>query len=251
MVGCRDENQNLEEECMEWNDEVFMEMLRQGTIRQGQFAALMRFESHLVWGRSTWFFFESYCGREIVFVRSEEEAAEFGHALDVIVGWPSIYSLAILEGLNNHEEVDVTTVGLTSPLTIDDFVYNWEQVDRLWYEIGSERSGAIADFAEENYGQKALDAQNIRRWLFPGRLEALNDFLEERDIGSVDLSEININGTRELTIDDLPSWPITEEDIRNDSMLITLITAQLLTNEEQNSISPENLVRAQQAAENE
>jgi len=250
IAGCQD--QNMEDECMEWSDEMLIEMRQQGITTQAGFARFKRFESHFVWEDWHWTQFQNYCGREIIFVRSEEEAAEFGHTLDVIVGWPSAYSLGILEGINNIEDIEFEIFGLAHPLTVDDFISNWEQVDNFWHEIGQERRNSISRFAEENYGVETDKNWRIRRWLFPGVLDKLNVLLENQDIATeFELALFNRRHNREITVDDLPAWPITEEDVHNDSILITSIAGYLLTDEELRSTEPENLIRAQQVAENE
>ena len=246
-IGCQ--NQNEEEGQMELNLEEFQEMRERGVVYQGQYAHFMRFENHLVWDRTNWSQFERYGDREIIFVHSEEAAADFGLTLDVIVGWPSLYSQGIMEGINNTEGLDLEAVGLSSPLTMEDLVYNWEQVNTLINRIDHITLREIEGYARRSRGSS--DDWLIRRWLFPEALDELNRLLEGRNISEVDFTRFNESHDRELTIDDLPTWPITEEDVRNDPWLIWEIASNLLTDEEVRRLEPESLLRAQQDIENE
>ena len=93
--------------------------------------------------------------------------------------------------------------------------------------------------------EKCLLIKGIRRWLFPSALDGLNELLEGRDINSFDLARFDNAHNRELTVNDLPSWPITEEDVRDDPSLIRNIAMCLLTIEESRSIGPESLLKAE------
>ena len=99
------------------------------------------------------------------------------------------------------------------------------------------------------YGREFNHNWWVRYWLFPGILDKFNALLEGRDMNEVDLTRFNERHNLELTVDDLPIWPIAEEDVRYNPRLIWEIAQQLLTHEEQRSIDPENIIRAKHESE--
>ena len=102
---------------------------------------------------------------ELVFVHNEDEAVGFPR--NVVVAWPQPGTLmqqrvdyinwAILEDINPHrrrpEGTDPTPLGieglkeiygLTYPITLADFVYNWEILEELIFSFRSATIGMIA-----------------------------------------------------------------------------------------------------------
>ena len=105
-------------------------------IRTDQFiyASSMNFNSQFGWD-FTAMHMESVNerGRSLVFVRTQEDAVAMGFTLETIIAWPSVYSFAIIDGLNKLDfdavymeepRAILETHGLTLPLTIDDMVDN-------------------------------------------------------------------------------------------------------------------------------
>jgi len=227
---------------------------------QRLYASLMRFENQLFWDEWRWRAFEHYpIDREVIFVRSEEEAATFGFPLDVIIGWPSIFSLGLMEGINNTEnewlaymeahDLSFEYFGLSMPLTPEDLIENWNGVYRLLTDrrLGNMDIMLISQ-AENDYMRQSNADNMIRRWLFPGVLDELNRLLNAQEISEEALAQLHerlhvLN--RNITIDDIPTFPITEEDARNNPWIIVDISQHMLTEEEQSRISrdPENLQR--------
>ena len=74
-------------------------------------------------------------------------------------------------------------------------------------------------------------------------MDRLNE-IEGRDISGMDLAWVNEHiAYEEVTVDDLPSWPITEENVRSNPQLISQTAKYLLTHEELNSLDLEYLIR--------
>ena len=105
---------------------------------------------------------------EFVFVHNAEEAE--GFADNVVVAWPSRLTYHFIPEIHlfanmdkdelaerRFETRDVITFeqfGLSYPLTIEDFVDNWESVHALWQSLtGSERNTILSD------ARRALDAE--------------------------------------------------------------------------------------------
>ena len=110
---------------------------------------------------------------ELVFVHSAEEAEGFPD--NVIVAWPSRLTYHFIPGIyrsvdRSEEEIaewrasqrrDVITFeefGLSYPLTIEDFIDNWENMYKLWQALyGAEQSTIIhiarIELAEELEGE--------------------------------------------------------------------------------------------------
>ena len=212
-------------------------------LRQGKYARHMWFEHHLVWVKSDWLDFERLDNREIIFAYSEEEARELGYPSDVLIGWPSMMSQGILEGINNDADIGLEDFGLTPPLTVKDLVDKWEQINELWVNgLTKYQISTIMAHAEVTYGEVYHHHWRVRRWLFPGVLDRFNTLIKDREMNKVDLEAFNENFNKDLTVDHLPTWPIKEEDVQQDPRLIFEIAKGLLTEEEQHSIEPDYLV---------
>lgn len=131
FVGC---NNRVEEEML------FKQQQREFEIMIVYAGRSMRFNNQLGWGSSQWTI-RNVAEREIILVRSEEEANALGLSLDTIIAWPSPYSLARMDAINQVDinlEVTARLLGksieeleLTLPLTIDDIVFNWYNVYHL------------------------------------------------------------------------------------------------------------------------
>lgn len=248
LIGCQ--NQNKREERS-----ITPEFTQQ--VLQANYASLMRFENHLVFDGFDWGGIVIRGGIDTIFVESEEAAFTFGIPLDVIIGWPSLYSLGVMEAINTAEltlkadlderGLSIESFGLSLPLTIDDLIYNWYEISLLHFEgMSQDFRDRIFSQAEVIYGQETCKNRTIRRWLFPGVLDNLNAFLEGREMSEEDL--ILLNDRRErfnritVTIDELPIFPITETDVRNNPWIIEDIISVLLTNDEIRSLEPRNLI---------
>lgn len=175
---------------------------------------------------------------KFVLVYTREMASPFDYDINVIAVWPSCYTLEIMEGINAYVDldlfglfdfVDLHDFDLTFPLTVEDLVDHWSEVFRLWRKMG--KSNPIENQAREIYDRGLYwwhfnRNWGIERWLHPGRLDALNELIESRDISVFDLA-----------------WPITEEDVHSDPRLIAVMARDVLTREELIRIQPESLDR--------
>ena len=68
--------------------------------------------------------------KDIIFVYSEEEAE--GYPENVLVTWPTENTEKILINFNQYillREIDITPFSLTNPITMEDVVERWEQVN--------------------------------------------------------------------------------------------------------------------------
>jgi len=111
---------------------------------------------------------------ELIFVHSAEEA--YGFPDSTIVAWPSEITSYFLPGLNEavkRNEADIAELpragwhhfyrdvicledfGLSYPLTIEDFVDNWEGVYRLWRRLMLREQHEII---------RAVGDEDYRRW---------------------------------------------------------------------------------------
>jgi len=251
LVGCQSQSQREEEERRQMEANI---------RHQGRYAFTMSFENHLFWDGMRWsHFYISLYDREVIFVTSEEAAAELGFPIDVIIGFPSVFSLGFMEGINNAEDELATRLkendlsfesfGLSFPLTVEDLVYNWEAVDSFLLDISiADILAPINTQARNDYRQALNTNRTIRRWLFPGRLDELNRLLEGREISEETLIQVyeRIKATNEnATMDDVPTFPITEEDVRNNPSAIWNIVSLVLEEEERRifNSTPETLQR--------
>jgi len=81
--------------------------------------------------------------------------------------------------------------------------------------------------------------------LFPGALDAINEIAEGRILTDDDLIQINRTHNTNFTVNDIPSAPFTEDDARNNPLLIDSILIRLLSHEENLSVEPEAILRRQ------
>ena len=256
MVGCQDRNEEESEMAIGEFRELTPE---EKLIKRGIYGgSLMWFENNLGW--SIFNFTDTALagddGRNIVFVHSMEEALAVGNPLDVIVAWPSVYSGGMVEGINKYATAaDLEAAGLSYPLTVEDLVDNWEAVSHLFQwswgagvALNSEIRQQIESHAQVNFAVQA-DENRVRSLsLLPGQLDAINELLEDQDLSEVDLVGFNERHEAELTVDDIPTWPITEADVYENPWLNNTIVIELLTSEELQSISIENLLQAERDA---
>ena len=241
LTGC---NESIGGNEVEWE-------MGGGTALKSFYARRLRFDNNLVWRHTNWTEWWHYNGRDIVFIYSEEEAVAVGHPLDVIVGWPSAYSRSFVAGINHYaDEIDFERFELSYPLTLSDLVDHWEAIDDMLAHYNTVRPSTdlivrIEQYAVDNFSAEDNERLWMRLWLFPGRLDTFNELIKDRDISQVDLTWLNENREIPFTFDDLPTWPITEDDVHNSSVLVEEIFMTLLTGEEFNSIRPEALLRAE------
>ena len=83
---------------------------------------------------------------ECVLVGSEAESHGYGD--DVIVAWPRGDTEKILYNFNHHvsnEGIDLSPFSLTYPITMDDVVNKWEDVNNLYYSFSSSARDYILD----------------------------------------------------------------------------------------------------------
>ena len=220
---------------------------------KAQFASFMRLDSQFVWSHFQWQVLNFDTDREIIFVSSEEEAAEFGLPINKAIGWPSMYTLGMLQALNSFDfnleqleqhEATFEILELTLPLTIDDIVYNWHSFYHLLFTglTRADRS-ELEDYVRNLYGDELIINNTRHLLLFPGRLDAMNALAEGRNVSSINLRFFHWLDNEDLTADDLPMPPFTEEDVRNNPRLVEVILLELLTPQERHSIAPEALIR--------
>jgi len=243
MSGC---NNRME-------DDVLDNQHQQDLERKANYAAFMLFNNQFGWDRTAWRSNRNFEGREIIFVRSEEEANTLEISLDTIVAWPSPYSLAKLDALNqvdidlewlaSFQGKTMEELGITLPLTIDDIVFNWHNIFYIINEgISLETRRFINNHAAQ-YESETRRGQILIRLLFPDRLDAINELLIQR--GFDDYNVLQKSGIIDIINTDMPSIPFTEEDVRNDPSLIVFIINRLLSAEERRNISPEALLQRQ------
>ena len=97
---------------------------------------------------------------DLVFVHSEAEAAEFPD--NVIVAWPSERTVGMLRGFQwaigrneenlmfnerqQREVINLIDFGFHAPITVEDIVDNWEQVNALWRSFTSSEQSTIRNW---------------------------------------------------------------------------------------------------------
>ena len=79
---------------------------------------------------------------DIVFVHMKDEATD--HDRNILIAWPGWGTQQVLAALNRHlQENDITNIVLPSalslPLTIEDVVDRWEDVNELFFSLHSDR----------------------------------------------------------------------------------------------------------------
>jgi len=234
-------------------DDILDNQQAQELERKANYAASLIFNNQFGWNRTTWRSNRNLEGRDIIFVRSEEEANALGISLDTIIAWPSPYSLAKLDALNqvdidlewlaDFQGKTMEELGLTLPLTIDDIVFNWYNVFYIINDgISLETRRFINNHASQ-YEHEAMVSRTLIRLLFPGNLEAINELLIKRGFDDDDV--LQKSGIYNIVNTSIPSIPFTEEDVRNDPRLIERIIINLLSIEERRNISPEALLLQQ------
>ena len=163
----------------------------------------------------------------IIFVNSEEDSLTFSGAEDVFVAWPSIFSREEVEFINRRiylegiprlgrpgETLKLEEFNLTYPITMEDLIHNWENVDN--FLVSARMDTFLNSIGRSDEGLR--DWQ--RQWfLFSNRLDMLNEFLKDRDMTEFSLQ-----------------WPITEQDVLNDSLYVREIMDALLPLEERGRI---------------
>jgi len=155
--------------------------------------------------------------RDILTVHSVEEAVDFDRETTIVV-WPSILSKGIIDAINQHVnrfDFDLEAFSLTYPLTVDDLVDNGAEMLELIFELGGTNFTSFQRYANSKYGDEYWQNLMAMYWLKPGRLEALNEFLEGQD-----LSELGL------------TWPITEADVHEDSWRFNYLGRAFLTSEQ-------------------
>ena len=219
------------------------------------FVIFWRFESHLVWDTTMWLDVNNTRNRQIIFVSSAEAAAEYGLPLDRIIAWPSPYTLGKLNELNDMDfnfdrmlenSVCLDELNISLPITAEDLVSNWENIDILLGNgLTTEERAVLNNHARINYQTATFDYQTLRALLFPGRLDAINEMITGRDINSGGIERINHSRGTDFTIDNLPFPPFTEDDVRENPRLIATIIRQFLIGNEWRSLEPEAILRRQ------
>jgi len=223
-------------------DDIFWQMWNDGTVDFSHYANKMRFHSHFVKDNGSWVLLPQFIDREIILVRNSDEAALHGLPYDKIIAWPSAYSLGMMDAINQGD-FNLGDFNLTHPLTIDDLIYNWRDVYFLLRDGMNIRTlNGLYEHARE-YSEGKEEPWIITYLLFPGRLDALNVMLANHDMANIDFEWISRNKRAPVTLEDIPSLPFTEQDVRNDPYLISLIASNLLTREERRSIEPEAIIR--------
>lgn len=121
---------------------------------------------------------------ELIFVHNEGEAEGFPDS--TVVAWPGDEDVmkGIMNGLHLgvlRGGLDLEDFGLSDPITIEDFVDNWEAVDRLWIKVPVRDLSTTA----RQYGADAflLDIEAFH--IVYGDEEVLNQVLGEgrRELG--------------------------------------------------------------------
>jgi len=247
--------------CNRQRDDEQVNERREVLERQAQYASRMGFDNIFGWGSSRWIHRNDLDERDIIFVRSMEEALAMEHSWDIIVAWPSPFTIGVMEALNKIEfDYDLLTkydatfdiLELALPLTVDDIINNWQSIQHLVNVGLTPDNNTIIREHATSYREETNDAFPLIRLLFNG-LENINKLaLEmERKPSEVNLEWINGRGGTDFTLYDLPRPPFTEEDARNNPRLIEAITIILLTREVWNDISLENVLRRQFEQSNE
>jgi len=224
-------------------------------IQFNYFVTFWGFATHLVWDRWMWSDVNHTRNREIIFVYSEEAGAVHGLPLDRIIAWPSPYTLGKLNALNDMDfnlarmqenGVCLDALNISLPITPEDLVNNWENIDILLGNgLTTEERAALNNYARINYQTKEFDDHALRHLLFPGALDAINELITGRDMSNIDMERFNRVFGTEFTINDLPVPPFSEEDARSNPNLIHEIISGLLNGIELRSVQPEAILRRQ------
>ena len=165
VTGCR--NNNVEDE------QIMGNMI---SVEKFLFAYSLRFEiSIVIEGErvvSSWRAYEhilprdpvNYFHTDLIFIHSEADAVDFPD--NIVLAWPRMgdnnFSQGVINGIHwalerdesdlaqarasdeRREIISLEDFGLSYPLSISDFVDNWEKMMELWYRLGpSERAFII------------------------------------------------------------------------------------------------------------
>ena len=227
-----------------FEEQLVKDLCTRKKIRHAEF---LSFESHLGWDETLWADAERRHAEgeitDIVFVYSREEALKLDYTIDVIIAWPSAVSQGIVEGINDAN-INLLDFDLPSPLQVEHLVDYWQQANELWHEISAEIRVFIKQTAQAMYNREMWNQQRMTRQLFPGRLDRINALIQNRDMSGFDLITFNEIFNTEMTINDLSSWSITEEDVKNDPFRVGRQIAYLLSGEELRSADPENILNS-------
>jgi len=232
------------------------QMDRETRMQLNYFVNLWSFESHFGWDEISWFDANNIRNRELVFVHSEEAAAAYGFPLDRVIAFPSPCTLGALNELNNMElnrnlmeenGVCLDELGLSFPFTIEDITYNWQNMEV--FILGALTPDEITAFRSHpnarQYRSKTLENRALRRLLFPGRLDAINEIVTGRDTSAINIERINLLFDSNFTTDNLPIPPFTEQDVHYNPQAFEQIISQLLFGNERQSIRPGEILRRQ------
>jgi len=233
---------------------------REEMIRQAEYSVFMGFYNRNGWPPASVLSSVRMYNREVIFVRSMEEALEMEHSWNPIALWPSPFTLGALETLNKivfdlelleRNDATVETLGLTFPITIDDIVFNWQSIQRL---IDVRFTPSNRTFIRRHaalFNEHIDDDLAFIRLTFAG-LDTINKLaLEmERYPSRIELEWINQKNGTDFTIQNLPMPPFTEEEVRNNPLLIEDIVITLLTWNVWSDIRFENVLRRQHEQNN-
>ena len=91
---------------------------------------------------------------DIVFVETWQEGLDSDLPDNIIVAWPTPYSIGILEYVNYilaRREVNWDYFDLSYPITMDDVIFRWENVMRIWSEFINR--GLAHDYSNRHFGE--------------------------------------------------------------------------------------------------
>jgi len=236
----------------EVNRELFIAQMMM--VSQVTFARDFNFDNHLIRYRlGSWQeIVNDQMITTIIFVHSEDAAIKYGLPLDTMIAWPSIYTLAMLESMNAMEyylemleyyKYFMASLGLSFPITVDNLIYNWDEVSRFYWEILSSDMHTTIRSHASAYEHELETNRIMRRLLFPGRLDAINELIISRDPSYINLDWINQVNNTNHTVSTMPLPPFTEDEARNNPRLIELIIYEFLTFDEWLSVEPESILR--------
>jgi len=237
-------------------DERMDQMDIETRIKLNYFINLWKFESHFGWNEGMWFDVNNIRNRELIFVHSEEAVAAHGFPLNKVIAFPSPCTWGALNELNGmnfdfthlaENGLCIKSLGLSFPFTIEHVVNNWNNMEL--FIMGALTLDEITTLRSHpnalQYRRETLDNRTLRRLLWPGRLDAINELITGRDFNNVNIERINrVSGT-DFNINDLPTTPFTEDDVKNNPWLIQSILIELMTTDEWWSIEPEKILHRQ------
>jgi hypothetical protein len=105
----------------------------------------------------------------IVFVNTWQEGLEANFPNNVVVAWPTPRTIGVLESMNNRAMalgITFENNRLSYPITMEDVVYNWEDVSYMWINyLGRGSHGHAFTYFEEvqqEYFDEIADARRER-----------------------------------------------------------------------------------------